>query len=60
MESTAMIAEWHNPRQQQIETSPNTTSMDAETKKRKPTYLQKTSDMQEPAKRDTHIPTANP
>ena len=35
MESIAMIAEWYNPRLQQIRTNPNTTAVDAEIKKEK-------------------------
>jgi len=35
MESTAVIAKWYNPRLQQMGTSPNTTTMDTETKEGK-------------------------
>jgi len=37
MESTAIIAEWHNPRLQQVRTSPNTTAVN--TKKGKKNHL---------------------
>ena len=35
MESIAVIAEWHNPRLQEMRTSPNAAAVDAETKEEK-------------------------
>mgnify|MGYP001853302158 CR=1 FL=1 len=34
MESTAIIAGWHNPRLQQMKTSPNAAAIDTETKEK--------------------------
>ena len=35
MESTTVIAEWHNPRLQQMKISPNAAAIDAKTKEKK-------------------------
>ena len=54
MESTAIIVEWHNPRLQQMRTSPNAAAADTETKEEKITYFQEASSRQgSPAKKNS-------